>query len=117
MSLPSPTVSPTIPMSASDLANKLKARFDAHLSAPTEFRGEWTMEVADAANIPAICAFAKTDLGFDYLLDITSIDEYGTDPRWTVVYELSGLGHRQQLRLKTRVSEAKSELPTVTGVW
>ena len=33
------------------------------------------------------------------------------------MYELYGLGHHRHLRLKTHVSEEKSELPTVTGVW
>ena len=50
-------------------------------------------------------------------MDITSIDNYGTDPRWTVVYHLYGYGHHCHLRLKTDVSEEISELPTVTGVW
>jgi NADH-quinone oxidoreductase subunit C len=45
------------------------------------------------------------------------VDNYGDDPRWTIVYELYGVAHRQYLRLKTNVSEEKSELPTVTGVW
>jgi NADH-quinone oxidoreductase subunit C len=34
-----------------------------------------------------------------------------------VVYHLYGLGHRCHLRLKTDVSEEKSELPTVASVW
>jgi NADH-quinone oxidoreductase subunit C len=33
------------------------------------------------------------------------------------VYLLYGLAHKQYLRLRTRVSEEKSEAPTVTGVW
>ena len=60
---------------------------------------------------------AKAELGFDFLLDISSVDNYGADPRWTIVYHLYGLGHRCHLRLKTDVSEEQSELPTVTGVW
>jgi NADH-quinone oxidoreductase subunit C len=45
------------------------------------------------------------------------VDNDGTDPRWTVVYELFGIGHGCHLRLKTHVSEESSELPTVSGVW
>ena len=73
--------------------------------------------LADAGKIADVCAFAKKELGFDYLVDISSVDNYGEDPRWTVVYELSQLLARVHLRLKTDVSEEKSELPTVTGVW
>lgn len=100
-----------------ELAQKLKAQFGALLSEPAEFRGEITLEVADAERIAEVCGFAKHALGCDFLLDLTSVDNYGADPRWTVVYHLYGLGHRCHLRLKTHVSEEKSELPSVTGVW
>ena len=104
-------------MNATERAKKLKEKFGDLISEPTEFRGEATLTVADAERIPEVCTFAKRELGFDFLLDISSVDNYGDDPRWTIVYELYGLAHRQYLRLKTNVSEEKSELPTVTGVW
>jgi NADH-quinone oxidoreductase subunit C len=104
-------------MSALDLAKQLKARFGDLISDPAEFRGEATVLVADASRIAEVCAFAKQSLGFSMLLDVCSIDNYGEDPRWTVVYHLYNLDQRAHLRLKTAVSEEKSELPTVTGVW
>ena len=104
-------------MTAIDLAHNLKTRFGDLLSEPTEFRGEITIKVADAERIPEVCAHAKQELGFDYLVDVSSVDNYGEDPRWTLVYELAGLEHRAYLRLKAEVSEEKSEVPTVTGVW
>lgn len=104
-------------MSALDLAQKLKAQFGDLLTIGAEFRGEITVQVADAEKIAEVCAFAKKELGFDYLLDISSLDHYGDDPRFTVVYELSGIAHNQHIRLKTNVSEEKSELPSVTSVW
>jgi NADH-quinone oxidoreductase subunit C len=100
-----------------ELANQLKAKFGDVLAAPVEFRGEVTLKLADAERIAEICEFAKKSLGCDMLLDLTGIDNYGEDPRWTVVYELYGTSHGCHLRLKTGVSEEKSELPTVTGVW
>jgi NADH-quinone oxidoreductase subunit C len=104
-------------MSALELAQQLKAKFGDLISDPAEFRGEVTLKVADAERIPEVCGFAKKDLGFDYLVDITSVDNYGDDPRFTLVYELYGYGHRCHLRLKTSVSEEKSEVPTITEVW
>ena len=104
-------------MSALELAQQLKARFGDLFSAPAEFRGEVTLVLPDAERVAEVCEFARKSLGFDYLLDISSVDNYGDDPRWTVVYELYGMGHHCHLRLKTSVSEEKSELPTVTGVW
>jgi NADH-quinone oxidoreductase subunit C len=104
-------------MSARDLALKLKDRFGLLISDPQEFRGEITVQLSDPDVIAEVCAFAKASLEMDYLVDITSIDNYGSDPRWTLVYHLYGYGHHCALRLKTRVSEEQSELPTVSAVW
>jgi len=104
-------------VNAAEFATKLREKFGELVTAPAEFRGEITVKIADAERIAEVCSFAKKELGFDYLVDITSIDNYGEDPRWTIVYHLYGYGHRCHLRLKTDVSEEKSELPTITGVW
>lgn len=104
-------------MTPKDIALKLKAKFGDLLSEPVEFRGEVTLNLASPDCVPDVCLFAKTELGCDYLVDITSLDNYGEDPRWTVIYHLYGLAHRCHLRIKTNVSEETSELPTVTGVW
>jgi NADH-quinone oxidoreductase subunit C len=104
-------------VTSGELATQLKSKFGDIIAEPVEFRGEFTLILADAERIAEICALAKRELGFDFLVDITSIDNYGDDPRWTVVYHLYGYGHRGHLRLKTSVSEEKSELPTVTTVW
>ena len=104
-------------MAAIDLANQLKAKFGDLLSEPIEFRCEVTLTVTDAERIAEVCEFAKKSLGFNMLLDISSIDNYGEDPRWTIAYELYGMDSKTHLRLKTSVSEEKSELPTVIGVW
>ena len=104
-------------MSAIDLARKLKNQFGDLISEPTEFRAEITLQLGDAERIAEVCSFAKSALGFDYLIDLSSVDNYGDDPRWSLVYELYGYGHHCHLRLKTNVSEEKSELPTITGVW
>ncbi|SRR5581483_4265162 len=104
-------------MAALDIAQQLKARFPEIISDPAEFRGEVTVRLSDAERITEVCAAAKKDFGFDYLVDISSVDNYGDDPRFTVVYHLYGYGHHCHLRLKTDVSEEKSELPTVCTVW
>jgi NADH-quinone oxidoreductase subunit C len=102
---------------AVELARKLREQFGEGVSEPSEFRGEATVEIADAERIAEVALFARDTLGFDFLSDLCTVDNYGSDPRWTVVYELTGLDHGQHLRLKTRVSEEKSELPTVSAVW
>jgi NADH-quinone oxidoreductase subunit C len=102
---------------AMDLAKRLKGAFEGIVGEPVEFRGELTLKVSDIQRIAEICSFAKGQLGFDYLVDITSLDNYGEDPRFTLVYHLYGYGHLKYLRLKADLSEEASEAPTVTGVW
>jgi NADH-quinone oxidoreductase subunit C len=104
-------------VTAFELAKKLRDQFGDLLSEPSEFRGEITLKLLDAEKIAGVCGFAKEELGFDYLVDISSIDNYGDDPRFAVVYELYGYSHRCHLRFKTDVSEEKSELPSVTSIW
>ncbi len=104
-------------MPALEFAQKIKAKFGDLISEPTEFRGEITIKLGDVERIVEVCEFARKVLGFNYLVDISSVDNYGEDPRWTVVYHLRGLAHGGELRLKTDVNEEKSELPTVTTVW
>jgi NADH-quinone oxidoreductase subunit C len=104
-------------VTALELAQQLKAKFADHVSEPMEFRGEQTVVVGDPERIAEVCGFAKASLGFDYLVDISSLDHFGDDPRFTVVYHLYGYGHHQHLRLKTNVGEERCELPSVTGVW
>lgn len=104
-------------MTATDKANQLRERFGELISAPVEFRGEITVELSDAQRIAEVCAHAKKKQGFDYLVDLSSVDNYGDDPRFTLVYELYGYGHGCHLRLKAKLSEEVGAVPTVTGVW
>ena len=104
-------------MTSAEAAKKLKAKFGDLISERPDFRGESSVFLSDAEKIVEVCQYAKGDLGFDYLVDITSLDNYGDDPRWTIVYHLRGLRSGCEVRIKTDVSEEKSKLPTVISVW
>jgi len=110
-------LSPETRMTTKQLAKTLKQQFKGIVSGPVEFRGELTLELLDAFRIAEVCQFAKAELGFDFLVDLTTIDNHEETPRWTAVYHLYGYGHSCHLRLKTSVSEESSELPTVSTVW
>lgn len=103
-------------MSPLEYANKIRAKFGDLVSDPVEFRAEISLKIADSERVVDVCTYAKT-LGFDYLVDISSLDNYGEDPRWTVVYHLRVIDNGVEIRLKTDVSEEKSELPSVLPVW
>ena len=80
-------------MPSLQLANELRARFGDLISEPKESRNEVTIQVGDPERIADVMAVAKKDFGFDFLKDISSVDNLGSDPRWTVVYHLYGLQH------------------------
>lgn len=82
----------------------------------TEYRGETTLVVEREA-IAEVSAYCKNELGFDYLLDIAGVDNFGEEPRFEVVYELYSLEAGEFLRLKVTVSEDEPSVPTVSGIW
>ena len=107
-------------MSASSLsqehASKLSAQFGADILSTTEFRGETTVTVA-AARIHDVALFCRDSLGYDMLLDLCSVDHFGNDPRFEVVYELLSLAGKNHLRLKCTASEDDAEVDSVTDIW
>lgn len=105
------------PTTSLELAQQLQAAFGELVVLLPLFRDEVSVQVQSADRIADVCAHAKRSLGFDMLLDLSSVDQYGDDPRWVVVYELYGIVHGCHLRIRTSVSEEKSELPTVSTVW
>jgi NADH-quinone oxidoreductase subunit C len=101
-------------MTTAQLAEKIKARFP-NLAA-TEFRDEITVRVP-LEEIEQVCQICRDELDFDFLVDITSVDHFGEEPRFEIVYELYSLGQSIHLRLKTKVSEDRLEVPTLSRVW
>ena len=104
-------------MNLADLAANLEGKFGFDFSKKTEFRGElsYFLPVARLAEIAAYC---KDALSFDYLTDITSVDNFGDEPRFELVYELYSMASGLHLRLKTAVSEDDIEAaPTLSNLW
>ena len=96
---------------------KLKKAFPKVATTESEFRGEWTLSILDSGRIAEVCQFAKKELGFDYLVDVSSVDNYGEDPRFEIVYELYSYASQSHLRIVIQVSEERAEAPSVTPVW
>ena len=104
-------------MTLTDLAASLEGKYSSDFSKKTEFRGELTY-VLPVARLAEIAAHCKEALGFDYLTDISSVDNFGEEPRFELVYELYSMGSGLHLRLKTAISEDNLEAaPTVSHLW
>jgi NADH-quinone oxidoreductase subunit C len=103
-------------MTPQEILDSLGQAFGEKLQHRTEFRGETTYAIA-ASNLREIAKFCSTQLSFDYLLDITSIDNFGEEPRFEIVYHLYSMPHGAHLRLRLRVSEDLGAADTVSDIW
>ena len=103
-------------MTGGELLKSLGKLFGERLLERTEFRGETTFLIG-RENLREIAKFCRDELSFDYLLDITSIDNFGEEPRFEVVYELYSMTLIVHLRLKLRVSEDDPTVDTLSDIW
>jgi NADH-quinone oxidoreductase subunit C len=103
-------------MNQQEIFDSLGQAVGEKLQNKTEFRGETTYTIA-ASDLREIAKFCRDEISFDYLLDITSIDNFGEEPRFEIVYHLYSMPHGAHLRLKLRVSEDVGALDTVSDIW
>ena len=104
----------------SEEAKKAAEQLSAHLGdsalGTNEFRDEYTVTVA-LDSLHGALAHCKEELGFDYLVDICSVDNMGDDPRFEMVYELYSYASGAHLRVKSPVPEDEPVAPTVSDIW
>jgi NADH-quinone oxidoreductase subunit C len=103
-------------MTGPELLNSLSGLFGAKLLAQSEFRGETTYTIRPA-DLREVARFCRDDISFDYLIDITSVDNFGEEPRFEIVYELYSMTMAVHLRLKLHVSEDAGAVDTVSDIW
>jgi NADH-quinone oxidoreductase subunit C len=103
-------------MTADQVFDSLEKSLGEKLQQKTEFRDEitYTIQESDLRSIAKIC---RDNLSFDYLLDITSIDNFGEEPRFEIVYHLYSMPDGAHLRLKLKLSEEVGALDTVSDIW
>jgi NADH-quinone oxidoreductase subunit C len=102
-------------MPAPDAIASLQKQFPGKVGQAKEFRGDYTIDV-DREIILAVAAYLKNELGFNFLLDISSVDHFGDEPRYEMIYEFAALGgehNLDHLRIKAKVSE---DDPTVDSI-
>ena len=103
-------------MTSQEARESLSNSFGGKIQRETEFRGETSFTIA-ASDVHEISNFCRDELSFDYLLDITSIDNFGEDPRFEIVYHLYSMPHGVHLRLKLRVPEELGAVDTISDIW
>jgi NADH-quinone oxidoreductase subunit C len=103
-------------MTGPELLTSLGKLFGPKIQNKTEFRGETTYTILPT-DLREVAKFCRDDLSFDYLIDITSIDNFGEEPRFEIVYELYSMTLAIHLRLKLRVSEDDLAVDTASDIW
>jgi NADH-quinone oxidoreductase subunit C len=103
-------------MTGQDLLASLGKLLGSKLQEKIEFRGESTFVILPA-DLREVAKFCKDELSLDYLIDISSVDNFGEEPRFEIVYELYSMTLAIHLRLKLRVSEDEGEVATVSDIW
>ena len=70
-------------------------------------------------SVVSVCTVCRSDprLYFDYLRCLSVVDYLETSGGLEVNYHLYSYSLRHKMVVKTRVSEDRSVVPTVTGVW
>lgn len=95
---------------------KIRAAFPNAVLNETFFRDEYSLTI-QLSSLREICLHARNVLGFNYLIDVSSVDHFGEEPRFEMVYELYSMRDRIHLRLKATVSEDDCQAPTVSDIW
>jgi NADH-quinone oxidoreductase subunit C len=103
-------------MTSQELLDSFDKSFGEKIQTKNEFREETTFTIA-AIDLREIANFCRSEFSFDYLLDITSIDNFGEDPRFEIVYHLYSMPHGVHLRLKLRVPEELGAVDTISDIW
>ncbi len=103
-------------MTRQELLPSLEKSLGEKIQNKTEFRGETTYVVAPT-DLREIAKFCRYELSFDYLIDITSIDNFGEEPRFEIVYELYSMPLAIHLRFKLKISEEVGVVDTVSDIW
>jgi len=103
-------------MTAAELLVSVEKTLGEKLQRKIEFRGETTFVILPT-DLRETAKFCRDELGLDYLLDITSVDNFGEDPRFEIVYELYSMTLAIHLRIKCTAPEDDPTVDTVSDIW
>lgn len=98
-----------------DDVKTLRDAFGGKITGTIEFRGEHTV-IAELGAMHDVLEKCRHGLGYEMLLDVSSVDHFGDDPRFEVVYEIATVDDSKRLRVKAKVAEDES-VPSAADLW
>jgi len=73
--------------------------------------------IVDGERIQDIARLLKTELGYNFLVDLTAVDYLPRKPRFEIVYQFMNLETKSRLRVKVQSDELHPEVPSLTPLW
>lgn len=99
-----------------ELQKSYTETFGPDLTVLPDFRGESSWKVR-IERLEELMRGLHRD-GFDYLIDISTLDHFDDDPRFEVVYELFSYTDRHHLRVKSLIPDGDDPVvPSVVSIW
>ena len=98
-----PAVMETVPWEG-PLADALKERFGDKIKNCLSYR-EQNFLIADLDAAVSIIDYLKTEQSFDYLVDITAVDDPKQDKRFELIWILYSFASNERVRIKARAAE------------
>jgi NADH-quinone oxidoreductase subunit C len=98
------------------LLEKVVADLKPKLLNQQVYVGELTLTV-QLQDIFWVLKALKENFGFDYLVDIHSVDHYRDDQRFEVGYNIFNLTEKKRIRVKTFVEEDNAFVDSATDIW
>ena len=72
--------------------------------------------VVNSGSILSTCGYLKQEEKFDFLTDLTALDDPKREKRFEVIYQLYSFPHNVRLRLKAPLGE-KESIESVVSLW
>jgi len=102
-------------MSSATDVTRLREAFGGKILETVEFRGEQTVRV-ELGSLHDVLAQCRNDHGYAMVLDVASVDHFGEEPRFEIVYEIASVDDAKRLRVKAKVAEGEA-VASATDLW
>ena len=108
-----PAVMETVPWEGA-LPDDLRERFGDKVQEFLSYREQHFLIIELSAAVPLI-EYLKIEKGFDYLVDITAVDDPNQEKRFELIWILYSFASNERIRIKARAAEGVSAA-TAVGV-
>lgn len=97
------------------LADKITERYGNSVLERVSFRDQQIFTFS-RDDIHEVLRWTRDALGFDMLIDLCSVDNFGDEPRFEVVYTVTQAETGSNLTFKVKVNDGES-VPTITDLY